>query len=41
MQRQDVVPVAMCALVFQNVVPVVAANLAFDPAKVQYRHIGT
>ncbi len=37
MQRQDVVPVAMCALVFQNVVPVVAANLAFDPAKVQHR----
>ena len=28
---------AMCALVFQNVVPVVAANLAFDPAKVQHR----
>lgn len=25
---------AMCALVFQNVVPVVAANLAFDRQKV-------
>jgi hypothetical protein len=29
-----VVPVAMCSLVFQNVVPVVAANLGFDRAKV-------
>ena len=33
-ELQDVVPVAMCALVFQNVVPVVAASLQFDRKKV-------
>lgn len=31
----DVVPVAMCALVFQNVIPLISASLQFDRSKVQ------
>jgi hypothetical protein len=31
----EVVPVAMCSLVFQNVVPVICAQLKFDRRKVQ------